>query len=723
MSTSPLLLKKGCLMTTKYTARLGVSALAVFAAAPALAQESPGAEPHRIDDVVVVAQRTLIGAKEPRPIKEVPQTISVVTQEEIQLRNLFTLEEVMLSTPGITVTGVSSEGQTYLSRGFSLNAYLIDGVPLVSYPGTRPDMTVYERAEILRGPSSLFSGAAEPGGAINLVRKRPASHLSVSMAGLAGSWNNYRGELDISGPIAGQDRVKGRFAASAQDSNMFYDHGSRRRYVAYGIVSADLTDDLVLSVGAHHQTYYAPVQTGLPGYVGGGLISVPRSTYLGADWNTMRDRDTLGFAELDWAASDDWRIKFTAQRAHQDSFSNYAYVGNAAVRPGNGWTNQVGYFGDSSSDWTSFDLHAAGQIKAFGREHAVLLGVDHQRRDYEYEEWRHSAFARIDVFNPNNAIPKLSYKPNSGGISQTRQSGLYGSVDLALTSRIKLIAGGRLSWWALHQRDGFTREKPNLTNPQPVRLGPWTKTSMEPSLRPFAAASFALTPAWTIYASYADSLTPQTQRTVDGDMLRPTSGQQWEAGAKGQIFDNQLLLTAAAYQIKQVGRALADPENEGFYVAEGEVLSTGVELEARGRLTENWLVTGGYAYNTNKYDKDPANQDRAFTRISPKHSLKLFTHYTVAGGPLDGLDVGGGLNYSSRTEAGNARAAVSTLVTQGDILTVDGQVGYRINENLTLRLSVGNLFDKVYYQRISGTGRGNYYAEPRNFTLSLRARW
>lgn len=112
MSTSPLLLKKGCLMTTKYTARLGVSALAVFAAAPALAQESPGAEPHRIDDVVVVAQRTLIGAKEPRPIKEVPQTISVVTQEEIQLRNLFTLEEVMLSTPGITVTGVSSEGQT-----------------------------------------------------------------------------------------------------------------------------------------------------------------------------------------------------------------------------------------------------------------------------------------------------------------------------------------------------------------------------------------------------------------------------------------------------------------------------------------------------------------------------------------------------------------------------------------------------------------------------------
>jgi outer membrane receptor for ferric coprogen and ferric-rhodotorulic acid len=707
-------------MTTTNALRWGISLLAIITATPALAQSG---EDQRLEDIVVTGQRTLIGAKEARLIKDVPQSITVVTQEEIQLRNLFTLEDVMLTIPGITVSGITSEGQEYISRGFSLDAYLIDGVPQHSYPGTRPDMTVYERAEILRGPSGLFSGAAEPGGAINLVRKRPGSELSISGAAIAGSWNNYRGEFDIGGPILDNGRVKGRFAASAHESDMFYDYGSRRRYVAYGIVSADLLPNLVLSVGAHHQTYYAPIQTGLPGYVGGGLISVPRSTYLGADWNKMRDRDTLGFAELNWAVSDQWRIKATAQRAKQDSLNNYAYIGNGAVRPGNGSTSQVGFFNQDDTDWTSFDVHAAGAFRAFGRDHRVVLGADHQRHDTEYAQWRDRAFARIDVFNPNNAIKRPAYQPNSGGITQTRQSGLYGTIDFAATSKLNVVAGARVSAWKQHERDGFTRDTPSLDNPQPIRLGPWTTTKMDTSFRPFGAITYAITPAWKIYTSYADSLTPQTERTFEGDMLEPTSGNQWEAGAKGQLFDNRLLLTTALYQINQVGRALEDPNNEGFHVAEGEVLSQGVEIEGRGRITESWLIAGGYAYNTNKYEKDRANEGRAFTRVSPKHNLKLFTNYSFKSGALDGVEVGGGLAYASRVAAGNPRASVSTEVKQGDILTADAHVGYRINENLTARLNVTNLFDEVYYQRISSTGRGNFYAEPRNFVFSIRSRW
>ncbi|WP_343525418.1 TonB-dependent siderophore receptor [Sphingomonas sp.] len=689
----------------------------MIATASAQAQERP------TDDVVVVGQRITIGAKDPRPVKDVPQTITVVTQEEIQLRNLFTLEDVMLATPGVTVLGISSEGQNYISRGFSLDAYLIDGVPLISYPGTRPDMTVYERAEILRGPSSLFSGAAQPGGAINLVRKRPTSTFAVSGTALAGSWNNFRGEFDIGGPVTADGTVKARFAASAQDSDMFYDYGKRRRYVAYGIVTFDLDPAVTLSIGAHHQIYYAPIQTGLPGYVGGGLLSVRRSVYVGANWNRMRDSDTLAFTELAWNINDDWRFKATAQRAKQDSYSNYAYLGNGAVRRGTGSTSMVGYYGQYDSDWTSFDAHVAGKIRMFGRDHSVLLGADHQRLDNDGKEWRDRAFARIDVFNPDNAVPRPAYKPNSGSLTRTRQTGIYGNIDLSLTSRLDVIGGARLSWWEQHERDGFTRVTPSLTNPQPIRLGPWTEVRMKPSFRPFGAVTYDVTKDWKAYVSYADSLSPQTERTVDGDMLSPTSGQQWEAGLKGQILDDRLLLTTAIYRIKQIGRALADPLNEGFYVAEGEVVSRGAELEVRGRITKGWLVTGGYAYNTNKYARDPANQDLAFTRISPKHSVKLFTNYVVEDGALSGVELGGGLNFSSPTQAGNARATVSTLVTQGSVLTLDGLVGYQLSDRLTVRLNVNNLLDRTYYSRISGTGRGNYFGEPRSFAVSLRARW
>lgn len=704
--------------------RLAVALGALLAGAPALSQAQDAgaaAEATSLDHVIVTGTRNSAGAKQAAELKDIPQTISVISREQIELRNLYTLEDALLQTPGITVTGVSSEGQTYISRGFNIDAYLIDGVASIGYPGTRPDLTVYESVEVLRGASSLFSGAAQPGGAINLVRKRPQRTFQASAALLAGRWDNLRAEVDVGGPLVEGGRLRGRFAASAHESDMFYDVGRRERYVLYGATALDLGDQATLTVGAHYQDYLAPIQTGLPGYVGGGLLSVPRSTYLGADWNALDSQSLVGFAELDWRLGDDWRARATFQRASHDALNYYAYVGSGPVTPDNGWVNQIAYYGDSTEDWTSVDVNVSGAFRLFGREHEVLVGADLQKNDYHYEEWRDSAFARIDVFAPDNAIPRPAYRPNSGGLNKTRQWGVYGHADLSLGDRLNLLAGARLSHWKIEARDGFTRDRPSLTDPQPVRLGPWTQNRMPSELTPFAGLTFDMTGQWTAYASYVESLQPQQSRTADGDLIEPSRGEQWEGGVKGQVLDGRLLLSAAAYRIEQVGRAQPDPDNEGFFVAEGEVESQGVELEANGRLTDRWSIVGGYAYNTNEYAKDASNENRPFTRISPRHGLKLFTHYDVADGPLAGLQVGAGVNYYSAVEGGNAQLAVPTVVRQGGYAVVDALVGYRLRDGLMLRLNIGNLFDKVYYTRISATGRGNFYGEPRNATLSLRA--
>lgn len=147
------------------------------------------------------------------------------------------------------------------------------------------------------------------------------------------------------------------------------------------------------------------------------------------------------------------------------------------------------------------------------------------------------------------------------------------------------------------------------------------------------------------------------------------------------------------------------------------MVSKGVELEATGRSGDNWSLSAGYAYNKNEYEKDVTNGGKPFTLISPEHSAKVYTNYRFTEGTLKGFDLGLGVNAYGEMVGGTRPIAVRQPAYPVANLNLD----YRLNERMLLRLSVNNLFDTTYYARISGVGRGNYYGEPRNVVLSLRA--
>jgi len=699
------------------TARL----LATTTAAAALLGSAAQAEVlggAAVSELVVLGSKGggAAGAKSAVPIKEIPQTVTVVGRERIEEQNLFTLEDLMTQVPGITVTGISPESPAFLSRGFTIDAYLVDGVAGIGYPGATPDLAMFDRVEVLRGAASLYSGAASPAGSINLVRKRPTAERQISAAVAAGSWENYRIEGDVSGALTADGRLRGRLVGAYQDQDMFYDVAHKSRAIIYGIIDYDLTPDTTLTFGAHYQDSQPANQTGLPGYTTGGLLKVRRSTFLGADWNRFHTKDTVFFAEASQALAGDWRLRVSGQGAYQDRMDKYAYVGNGAVTPTNGNTNQIAYFGDNITQQASFDVNASGTVDLFGRTHKLMVGADYQTRNNKYVEWRHSSFARIDVFNPVTNIPEPDYDPNAGGQSKVEQYGVYADARLKPFDKTTLILGGRLSWYENSTRSGGTRSTPTRP-PQPWDYGPWSTYKVSEEFVPYVGVVQEITPDWSVYASYADSFTPQSARTVDGDFLDPIVGRQYEAGVKGTVFDGRLLLSAAAYRIDQVNRAQPDPENEGFSIATGEVRSSGVELEAVGKLSDAWSLNAGYAYNTNSYEKDAVNAGRPFTLVTPEHNLKLYTSYKVTEGALAGLDVAGGVNVYSSMTGGTPPIAVR----QPAYAVVNASAGYRLNPNLNVRLAVNNLFDEVYYARISGVGRGNYYGEPRSVTLSLRA--
>lgn len=696
---------------------MGVGALAA-SLTPLTALAAEAGSDATVSELVVVGVKAAgsAGAKTAVPIKEIPQTVTVVGRERIEEQNFFTLEDLMIQAPGITVTGISPESPSFMSRGFAIDAYLIDGVAGIGYPGATPDLSIYERVEVLRGAASLYSGVASPAGSINLVRKRPTAETRISGALVAGSWNNYRIEGDISGALSTDGRLRGRLVGAYQDQDMFYDVAHKSRAILYGVVDFDLTPSTTLTLGAHYQDFKPANQTGLPGYTTGGLLNVRRSTFLGADWNRFQTKDTVAFVELAQKLAGDWHLRVSAQTGHQDRMDKYAYIGNGAVTPTNGFTNQIAYFGDNLTAQTSFDANVAGTFELFGRSHEAIFGADYQLKRNKYDEWRHSSFARIDVFNPITNIPEPNYGTNGGGQSRIEQYGAYANARLKPFETTTVILGGRLSWYENKSRSGGTRATP--TNPpQPWTYGPYSTYDVSSEFTPYVGLVQEITPAWSAYASYADSFVPQSSRTVDGDFLDPVVGRQYEAGLKGTVFDDRLLLSAAVYRIDQVNRAQPDPINEGFYIAAGAVRSDGVELEAVGKISEAWSVNAGYAYNKNKYEKDVTSGGKPFTLITPEHNLKLYTSYKVADGPLRGLDLAGGFNLYSSMEGGTAPISVR----QGSYVVANASIGYRITPNLTARLAVNNLFDKVYYARISGVGRGNYYGEPRSVLVSLRA--
>ena len=201
---------------------------------------------------------TSTATKLPLSLRETPQSVTVITRQQMTDQGLGSIAQVLSQTPGITVVHDDSERYNFYSRGFTLDNFQYDGVPTSDFTtntnglGMR-DMAIYDRVEVVRGATGLMSGVGSPSGAVNLVRKRPTKEFQGYVSGSGGSWDRYRSELDLSGPLTENAAVRGRVVAAHEDGRSFIDRYSSTKDVFYGIGEADLTDDTTLYAGIDYQ--------------------------------------------------------------------------------------------------------------------------------------------------------------------------------------------------------------------------------------------------------------------------------------------------------------------------------------------------------------------------------------------------------------------------------------------------------------------------------------
>lgn len=648
--------------------------------------------------------------KLPMTMRETPQATTVITRQRMDDQAMTSINDVVNATPGLFLSYANGPGrQSYKARGFDIDNLMYDGIPS-GYNGVavgaQPNLAMFDRVEVVRGATGLVTGAGNPSAAINMVRKRPLAEQKVTLTGAAGSWDDYRGELDASSPLNDSGTLRGRVVTSYRDANSFIDGAEEDHGLFYVITEADLSDDTTLTLGFSHQKdqtnyFWGASMVGLDGR----HLDLPRSYNPGTSWEDKDQEINTVFAELRHHLANDWKLQINANYAEQNALFSGSYQSRWAADRRLERTVWQAKYDENQAGVAAF---FSGPFEALGRRHELVLGAS--KRIYDMTTHSYNPY---DMNWPLDA-GKPNFVGTGDGRAVTTQDGVYLTTRLSLADPLKLILGGRLDWYDYDNKDSSTADYKVTRN-----------------VTRYAGLVYDLDDRHSVYVSYSDIFTPQSEKDSTGTPVKPIVGKNYEIGLKGEYLDGALNASVAVFRIDQENRAVALTDLRGCADANncnepsGEIRSQGIDLELQGAVTENWQVGGGYTYartHTIKDAANPQNVNQQFDTDTPEHLFKLTTSYQFQG-PLEKLRVGGNVSWQSRMYNDIALLdGGSYRLKQGAYAVTDLMAGYRVNKDLDVQLNANNIFDRKYYSTIANSVSygGDVYGTPRNLMLTAK---
>ena len=662
----------------------------------------------------------------PLSIRETPQSVTVITRQQMDDRGVQSVGDALRNTPGISTQKYDSDRTEFSARGFAITNFQYDGIniPYDGVYGENPangdDASSLDRIEIVKGATGLMTGAGDPSATVNLIRKKPTKEFKASISGTVGSWDAYRSVGDISGSLNDSGSVRGRFVGAYSDKNSYQDHYSQKKDLFYGILEADLTPDTLLTFGVDKSsaTPRGSSWTGNPVYFSdGGRTDFPRHFNPGADWSRRDFDDITYFASLEQALANDWKFKATLDQKTTDHDTRLASAsgGNPDRATGEGmflyWGRWEGHRVQNTAD-----VNVSGPFTLGGREHELTAGFMASHSRQTGATFDTSAFAMVpgSIYDWNGDLPEQNF-PKNGKYERTQsQNGLYLATRLHATDDLSIILGSRLSTYKYNEDYSY----------YPGAGLDDTHASYKEHgvVTPYAGVVYDLDDTYSAYASYTSIYQPQTYKDINGSTLAPVEGDSYEAGLKAAYFDGRLNASLAFFRIEQDGVAESigtNPvTNEGIYKAIDGATTKGVELELAGEVTDGWNVSAGYTYARTRDADEQRIYGFPLSTSKPEHVVRTFTTYRLPGA-LDQVTIGGGISWQSAFYGKIYSPTVGdyTRIKQGGYTLVDLMSRYQFNENLSFTVNANNVFDKRYL-----TGLGNfdttYYGEPRNVMLT-----
>lgn len=670
------------------------------------------------------------GGKSAELLREIPRSVSVLTAQEIEDKNIVTVTQALDQVTGINVASYNTRTPVFYSRGFLVSNLTIDGgSPMRMHDGLQsivngvglPNLLAYDHVEVLRGADGLYSGNGEASATINLVRKRPTDHFQLKGAAYAGSWNNYRGELDISGPITKSGNLRARAVMGIQDSKSYFSGAYTKDKFFYGIAEWDAGPHTTLSLGGSYDDLNAQKYERTLAWRAGSLgtpdnlpILSIRDSWM-PSWSYDKAKTWQIFAKASHDLSKDWNLTVNGTYNRTDSNELYGYYGSginsdAAVPSGllMRWMSQ-GY-----AKQTMVDTNLKGKFTLLGQTHDLAVGANYSRShanstnpigyvasvtlDQYLNYYRNTAPTAADI-STWTGYGEWGGVYGTNGWNTTRY-GFYGTLGLHLADPLRVILGGRYS---------------RNTNFNNQTIGKFV---------PYYAATYDVAKDWTVFANVAEifevlqAKVPVGTWNADPALItwsdKPTTGMNYETGIKGDLAGGRLQAAASLFYIEKKNVYVND-DTQGQVVIPGygttymqriarKMTSKGIDLELKGAVTPAVQVSLGYTFNVTHNEEDGGAPILVWT---PKHSARLWGTWTLPGA-LERVKLGGGVRIFGNSEL------------RGGYAVVGASVDYRIDRHFTLGVNIENLGDRIYR---TSTSSAATYGDPRNFMVTLRGQY
>jgi iron complex outermembrane receptor protein len=673
------------------------TALSSGAISAAMADEADAESKSKLEEVIVTGlkdKNAAGGTKTDTPLIEIPQSISVISAEQIDLRGALTVSDVLLYTAGVRseAFGLDSRVDSYNVRGGTPAQYL-DGMRMIygSYNTARVDPYALDRVEVLRGPSSVLYGQGTIGGLVNLASKRPTFDTRKEVVASYGTYDRAQIQGDMSGLITEDGTFAYRIVGGFRNANTQVDHVNDDRWFIAPSIAWRPSSDTEVTLSLHHQRddmgltgqflpligtldvskyvtiYNAANPNGVKALANNVNGTLPHSTYVGeTDFDNYNSRQT----NVTLSAShklNDW-LQFRHNSRFSDSFviyksiyTNFSGLGvktpyytsqaavNAATATAVPGSTPVTYTGPDRiaprTFYTSYpEVRNYATDNSFQADfatgvltHTLLGGIDAQ--DYTQEQTQDQGVATpIDLFAPRvfNSAANRTYRYTALNVQlatvKQNQIGIYAQDQISYGD-LDVILGARRDWAeskSIAPTTGVVTEKDDSAT----------------TLRAGLVYNFqGIAP----YVSYAESFLPVAGSNLAGEPFSPQTGEQIEAGIKWQPTP-AVLVTAAYFDIKDTNRLTVSPTNPNDRVQTGEVSSEGFEFEAQASFLEFYNISASYAY-TDAYISKSNNRNeigKPFSSVAKHVATTFLTRKFIVNGD-DVITIGAGLRYTGRS--------------------------------------------------------------------------
>lgn len=693
-----------------------------------------------------------IAAGSPMAIEDIPRSISVLTQEQIQKQDIQTIGDALERMPGITVVQSNaanlSTGAGVVSRGFDLSRVQVDGGssrPLNLVGNGMLDLSAYERVELVRGPNSVFAGAGSPGGSLNLVRKRPGTSDSFELTAVLDNYGRRQAQVDVSTPGVAGTSIAFRGVASVTDQDFYYVHGHVRSSLLYAIFDAPLGDRARLEFGLQHSriNQTAPY-SGQYRYLDGPVVDFGGGYYnnVNRPWSYDNSDRTEAFARLFVDVMDDVDLEIGfdldggSHRRLQASGNFTAIAAGDLVisRP------NANYAAVIDMNNVGVDFKLTGRRTLWGLQHNFLIAAEMTSSGPNQADENYSNngpdtptladyAAALDTFVPS--FYPYTYVAASG--SSSTQSGVVLADVISWRDLVDLTLAVRR----------YESENSYFTVFRDQEFGGWTDITLGETGTAVERQEAQWAPSWAIAFKPTKNLTFFGTRaegqetlfvpryTVDGGQLGPTSYENLEAGVK--FANDRLYASLSYYDVLQENIAQTvigsscPPSNTTatpcYEPGTATQNSQGVDFEAVGEVLPGLSVSANYTWAKTETIGTSEN----FSTLSPTHAAQLFVDWSP--GFLTGTSFRGGLRYRSEVYQTGSFAVFDpfpTIIASGttefkedEYLVVDFGVQHQLTPNVLLDLFVENVTDKQYLSTVSATS-SNFPGAPRTFTATLR---